>query len=1098
LGNYLNQKFIQDKETVSSGQVLASGAMSAIPASLFAKSVKAATSVGKVAAIRAGQGAGVGLGATVVEKAIDENRLPTWTETGLAVGGGALFGGVLGGLEKQYSMKGGLIANNFIAQGVQGTTALGVGAYAYNSAVERGDENPIPKAFAYAALTYGGTHLPSALAKMSKGDVLRKVAGPEAVLGKAMGPLRDAENAFKAMESDALAAGKVMKDFAMKQPNPNQVIADIFAVQEGKQSIDTLPSAIKEAYNSFEAKRAKATDDILLLYKSVLEPDTVAAIKGGRTSYIRTTYAAHDPRAKVGVDYATADSSAKFKAELMGKGATDEEASATMNKMLKNVTDIYSPESFTKGTGPGSALKEKGNLSQAAREFLGEVKDPFARVENTLLAQNRLIINEERDVAIRSILTESGIAKKTLTPEEIASGTFVKMVKGDEPTVHRSLSDLYVPNYVADAFREAISPNLIGDGAIAKSWMTLSGLSKMSKTVGNLAEAIPPQIFGNLFMAASAMKLNPYDIVNGIRMTMRSYGWSGKGLSMTARLKMNEELSEGRKYGILRGGVDSNELNTLISQSSDIVRKPKSVLEFMSKAYGFPDSAVRYSIWQQNIKELKEINWLATQPSGTGLDALKKHAAQITNDQFPTYELIPRRFRQASALGVANAFGAFEYEVIRNSSNQLTYAVKLINEGRNTGNNEMVKAGTKRLLAFSAVAGSTVGLSVAISRSNGIDAQRQKDLTNIMPSHSSNRANAFKMGKDGKFSYTPLNYMMPHANMTTAIMAGLQGGDSGAIIKSMMLGDDLGPFITPAVEGITNTYYGTKESLNEPRNNPAAAERFAIKAFMPQFISGTLTRMYKAKMGETNKLGNSPTGEDVMLRLAGYRQNTQLTVRSAAVRIRGISDAIADESSGYRRILKSSQETGRPIDEQTIYAERAMRYEQKQKELRTIFSSLSRLSKDNGFSEGDIIDAFKGAGVPSRLIAGAVFGFITPMNRGLQQSNADIIREIMADPEASKNIKQSIIARAGGNKLMQLHLTEAYISEAKSRARGVDPISSIFSGLSIGDGERANAIMRASAAMKDNPEAVKKMIDHFKKTRVITPEVAYQIKNAKP
>jgi len=1312
LGNYLNQKLIQDKETVSSGQVLASGAMSALPAGLFAKSVKAATSVGKVAAIRAGQGAGVGLGATVVEKAIDENRLPTAMEAGLAVGGGALFGGAFGGAEKQYALKGGLIANNFIAQGVQGTTALGVGAYAYNSAVERGDENPIPKAFAYAALTYGGTHVPSALAKMSKGDVLRKVAGPEAVLGKAMGPLRDAENAFKAMESDALAAGKVIKDMAMKEPNPNQVIADLMAVMDGKQgiaalssaqnklksatsgeavkppqksfewdellsvflptktegqivptssfanpsgkfvakmfqgrgatregvygeervkrgtafpvvgpanyyaftekdaqlygnvlvhnvelenplvienvlqfrkllgaadalridplgreaflgvasdylpatirvknyvqsqghdgivvkvgdpngplakmfahdqvvaygkvpktqasktplfnfeeSISRLPKSVREAYESFEAKRAKATDDILTLYESILEPDTVAAIKGGRTSYIRTTYAAHDPRAKVGVDYATAASSAKFKAELMGNGATDEEASATMNKMLKNVTDIYSPESFTKGTGPGSALKEKGNLSQAAREFLGEVKDPFARVENTLLAQNRLIINEERDVAIRSILTESGIAKKTLTPEEIASGTFVKMVKGDEPTVHRSLSDLYVPNYVADAFREAISPNLIGDGAIAKSWMTLSGLSKMSKTVGNLAEAISPQVFGNLAMAASGMKLNPFEIVKGIRMTMRSYGWSGKGLSVTARLKMNEELNEGRKYGILRGGVDSNELNTLISQSADIARKPKSVLEFMSKAYGFPDSAVRYSIWKGNIKELTKINWLATQPSGTGLDALKKHAAQITNDQFPTYELIPRRFRQASALGVANTFGAFEYEVIRNSSNQLKYAVQLINEGQKTGNYEMRAAGAKRLLAFSAVAGSTVGLSVAISRSNGIDAQRQQDLTNIMPSHSSNRANAFKMGKDGTFSYTPLNYLMPHANMTTAIIAGLQGGDSGAIIKSMMLGDDLGPFITPAVEGITNTYYGTKESLNEPRNNPAAAERFAIKAFMPQFISGTLTRMYKAKMGETNKLGNSPTGEDVMLRLAGYRQNTQLSVRSAAVRIRGISDAIADESSGYRRILKSSQETGRPIDEQTIYAERAERYEQKQKELRTIFSSLSRLSKDNGFSEGDIIDAFKGAGVPSRLIAGAVFGFITPMNRGLQQSNADIIREIMADPEASRNIKQSIIARAGGDRLVQKDLTDAYISENKSRARGVDPIASIFLGLSVGDNERANAIMRAAASMKDSPESVKKMMDHFKRTKVITPEVAVQIRGAKP
>ena len=1306
LGNYLNQKFIQDKETVSSGQVLASSAMSALPASFFAKGVTAATSVGKVAAIRAGQGAGVGLGATVVEKAIDENRLPTATEAGLAFGGGALFGGVLGGLEKQYSMKGGLIANNLIAQGVQGTTALGVYAYAYNNLVERGEENPIPKAVAFAALTYGGTHLPSALAKMSKGDILRKVAGPEAVLGKAMGPLRDAENAFKAMESDALASGKLIKDMAMRESNPNQVIADLMAVMDGKQSIATLssaqnklksatsgeavkppqksfefddllsvflptkiegqivptssfsnpsgkfvakmfqgrgatregvygaervkdgtavpvvgpanyyaftekdaklygnvsahnvelenplvienllqfrkllgaadalrldpvgresvfgaasdylpttirvknyvqsqghdgmvinvgdqnsplakmfthnqvvvyekatkaqvsktplsnleesisrlPKSVREAYESFEAKRAKATDDILEKYKTVLEPDQRAAIEAGRTSYIRTTYAAHDPRAKVGVDYATAASSAKFKAELMGKGATDEEASATMNKMLKNVTDIYSPESFTKGTGPGSALREKGDLSKAAKEFLGEVKDPFARVENTLIAQNRLIINEERDVAIRSILTESGIAKKTLTPEEIASGTFVKMIQGDEPTVHRSLSDLYVPNYVADAFREAISPNLIGDGAIAKSWMTLSGLSKMSKTVGNMPESIPPQIFGNLAMAASGMKLNPYEIVNGIRMTMRSNGWSGKGLSVTARLEMNKELNEARKYGILRGGVDSNELNTLVSQSSDIGRKPKAILEFMSKAYGFPDSAVRYSIWKENIKELIKIN------PGPGLDAIKKEAARITNDQFPTYELIPRRFRQASALGVANTFGAFEYEVIRNSSNQLTYAVKLINEGRNTGNNEMVKAGTKRLLAFSAVAGSTVGLSVAISRSNGIDAQTQQDLTNIMPSHSSNRANAFKMGKDGKFSYTPLNYMMPHANMTTAIIAGLQGGDSGAILKSMLLGDDLGPFITPAVEGITNTYYNTKVALNEPRNNPAAALRFAMKAFMPQVISGTVERMYKAKIGETNKLGNSPTGEDVMLRLAGYRQNTQLTVRSAAIRIRSISDSIADESSGYRRILRSSEETGRPIDEQSIYAERAERYEQKQKELRKIFSSLSRLSERNGFSEGDIIDSFKGAGVPSRLIAGAVFGFITPMNRGMQQSNADIIREIMADPEASKNIKQSIIARAGGDKLMQLHLSEAYVAEAKSRARGVDPIASIFLGLSIGDNERANAIMRAAASMKDNPESVKKMIDHFKRTKVITPEVALQIKNAKP
>lgn len=1098
LGNYLNQKFIQDKENVSAGQVLANAMMSAVPASWAAKSVKAATGVGKVAAIRAGQGAAASLGATVVEKAVDEYRLPTAEEAGIATAAGALFGGTLGAVEKRYAMKGRLIANESVAQGVQFGAGLGAGAYAYNQAVERGEENPIPKAMAYFALTYGGTHLPSLVARTGKGDVLRRVAGPESVLGDAMTPLREAENAFNAMKAEAYESAKTLKDFAMREPNAPQVIADLLAVQEGKQSVNTLPPAVKEAYESFAAKRAKNTDDIIQKYGGALDAETVAAIKLGKQSYIRTSYAAHDPRAKVGVDFATESSAKAFKAELMAGGMTDQEATATMNKMLNNVTDIYNSEVFVRGTGPGSALKQKGNLSQAARDYLGEVKDPFAKVENTLLAQNRLIINEERDIALRDILTKSGIAKTTLTPEELASGGFTKMVKGDEPTVHNKLADLYVPSYVADAFKEAISPNLIGDGTIAKTLMTTTGLAKMSKTVGNLPEAIAPQVLGNLAIAASSFKLNPMEIVNGIRMTMRSNGWSGGKLSVTDRLKMNAELDEARKLGILRGGVDVSELNTLISQSADVLRRPKTILENMSKMYGFPDSAVRYSIWKQNIKELTDINWLSTQPVGTGLDAIKKEAARITNDQFPTYELIPRRFRQASAVGAANTFGAFEYEVIRNSANQLKYATKLIADGQRTGNNEMRKAGAKRLLALSAVAGSTVGLSTAISRSNGIDAQTQEDLKTIMPGYDADKANAFNLSKDGKFSYTPLNYLMPHANMTSAVVAGLKGEDSGAILKSMLLGQDIGPLATPAVETITNTYYGTNVKIGEPRDNPALAERFAIKAFMPQVVSGTLSRAYKAQAGETNKLGNSPTGEDVALRLAGYRQNTMKTVQAASVKIRTVSDSIADESKGYRRIIKSSEETGRPIDEPAIYAERAERYEQKQKELRKIYSAMSRLSKQNGFKDSDIIDAFKEAGVPSRLIAGAIFGFITPMNRGLDQSNTDIIREILADPDASKNIKQSIKASAGGNGLMERHLSEAYQAEMKGRARGVDAISSVFSGLSIGDGERAKAIMRASAAMKDNPEGLKKMIDHFKRTGVITPEVAIQLKTARP
>ena len=1092
VGNYLNQKFVQDKKNVSAGQVLASAAMSAVPAGAATKALKAATSVGRAAVIGAGQGAATSLGATVIEKGVDENRLPTGEEAGMAVAGGALFGGALGGLGKRYELKGGLITNPLLAQGTQLATGIGVTAYAYNQAVERGDENPIPKAIAYGALTYGGTHIPSLIAKMGTGDVLRKVAGPEVVLGKAMTPLREAENAFKAMESEAYESAKTLKDFAMREANPSQVVADLLAVMDGKQSVKTLPASVEKAYESFAAKRAKNTDDIILKYGSALDPETVAAIQLGKQNYIRTAYAAHDPRAKIGVDFATESSAKALKAELMGGGMTDQEATATMNKMLNNVTDIYNSEVFVKGTGPGSALKQKGNLSQAARDYLGEVKDPFAKVENTLLAQNKLIINEERDIALRDILTTGGIAKTTLTPEELASGSFVKMVKGDEPTVHNKLADLYVPSYVADAFREAISPNLIGDGAIAKSLMTVSGLSKASKTVGNLPEAVMPQVLGNLLIAASSFKLNPYEVVQGMRMTMRGYGWSGKNLPVDVRLKMNAELNEARKLGILRGGADSSELNTLISQSADIGRKPKAILERLSKAYGFPDSAVRYSIWKQNIKELQQIR------PGLGMDAIKKEAARITNDQFPTYELIPRRFRQASALGVANTFGAFEYEVIRNSSNQLKYASSLIAEGRRTGNVEMQKAGAKRLLALSAVAGTTVGVSVAISRSNGVSDEKQKALKNIMPVNDSEKANAFKLNKDGTFSYTPLNYMMPHANLTSAFVAGYKGEDSGAILKSMLLGQDIGPLLTPAIESITNVYYNTNVQITEPRDNASLALRAGINAFMPQVISGSISRAYRAAQGQTNKLGNSPTGEDVGLRLAGVRQNTINTIAAASVRIRGVADVLADEAKGYRRIINSAEQSNRVVDEPTIYAERAARYEEKQKELITMYSSLMLLSKDGGFNESQIIESFKQAGVPNRLIAAAKFGYVVPMSRGIEPSNAEIIREIMDDPVASKNIPRSIEARAAGNDLVQRRLNEAYRAERKNIARGVDPLSNIFSGLSIGDGERAQAIARASATMKDDPEGLKKMIDHFRRTRVITPDVEMQLRNVNP
>ena len=159
VGNYLNQRLFQDREDVSAGQVLASAAMSAVPAGAVTKALKAATSVGRAAAITSAQGAGTALLGTAIEKGVDEGRFLTAEEAGMATAGGALFGAALGGLGKRYELRGGLITNPLLAQGTQMATGIGVTAYAYNQAVERGDENPIPKPTARSLTEEPTSHL---------------------------------------------------------------------------------------------------------------------------------------------------------------------------------------------------------------------------------------------------------------------------------------------------------------------------------------------------------------------------------------------------------------------------------------------------------------------------------------------------------------------------------------------------------------------------------------------------------------------------------------------------------------------------------------------------------------------------------------------------------------------------------------------------------------------------------------------------------------------------------------------------------------------------------------------------------------------------
>jgi len=1137
VGNFLKQLLEQGegkREEIKGGQVLAAGILSA-PGAVFSRAAlqaaraggtaalgqalqagaKAAPTVGRTAAIRASQAGIATAAADVTEKLIDEGRLPTWQEVGTDAAIGAALGGAAGFVEGRYALKGGFINNALGAAAARGAASIGAAAYAYNDAVEKGKPNPVADAAMFGALTLGGTYLPAKIMQIEKDRARRLVLGPEAITGKdVVVAANDFQNWIKSSDAYAADLGNSMNDFIKKSDNPDEMASLLVSVMDKRASKEKLPDGLRIYYDKWKSLVGENAEKILELYPHLKKEmgSIVESIEKNKEDYIRTAYAAHDPRAERGVDWDKPGTAEKFKNELLrrlnkdaqikGVVLTPEEASAKadaiMARMAGDVAFTGSgqiPINIGGAGSPTSALQKKHNLSPAAREWLGEIKDPGTRVQQTLSAQARLILHHEHDKQIKDILTKSGIGSTSLKEG------YVKLIAQDQPTLHRELADMYVPKEWAEAWKEILDPNLLGSDALAKNYMKLTTASKALKTVGNLFESVSPQAWGNAAVAASSGMVSPSRIIAGIRAARKNIAGPLKLGSPEERLNLMEELKELRGLGVLQPGAEVRELQAFIGMASKENDFTKLMDKF-SQIYSSPDSAFRYALYHHNLDEAKSFNLGMTEPQ------LKKYAAEVTKNTFSTYEYIPRRLRQASAATAANSFGAFEFEMVRTTYNQVKYASHLFREGRRRmkspnatqadieGGRAMVKASAKRMLSLASVASFTAGLATLGSQMFGTTKQDEKDVSKLIPGFDTNKANIIKLNKDGSFSYTPINYLMPYANMTDAFVKAVEGENPLPYVKTMVMGDDLGPLVTPAIEAINNTYYKTDIPITEPRDNAALAMRFVQRAFLPQAITGTLTRTEKALREETNKLGTKYTLEDQGLRILGARQNTMDILGSATARIRSTIEPLNGEVTGYRRILKGRMDptTGelRGVDEPAVYAQRARNYELGQKELGEQYMALKRLSERTGaFNDTDIIDAFRQAGVPNRLIAGAVFGYTVPMPRGIAESNSDIIQDILAKPDGQRNILAEIDARSNGDPFKKRQLLNTYKQIRVNDARGGDAITKLFNGLGVSDGERADAIYRAMSA---RPEMANALKNKLVKTRVMSPDVYRQVK----
>lgn len=1135
IGNWIDQK-LQERETgreVKPGQVAGAVIGAAIPGGVATRAVMKSSGFLRPMLIRATEGGVAAATATTVEKAIDEGRLPTFYDEVLpSAAMGATFGGVAGGVERRYAQAGRFITNNAAAQAAQVATGGAVSMYVYNREKERGNENALTSAAAAGIAAYGATHIPSLLMRI-EGDALKRAVSPEGVVGPEVSTqARERVNTLKAYEDDAVRLATLTKREAdawnkLNQPAgvmaqssggpalPANLVtdADILSVMNGQASETILPSPVRTYVREFRKKRSEYSKYILDNYDN-LSQDIRDTIDNDSESYLRRAYAAHDPNAKRGVDFDVDADRVAYHKELtqsilntarakvkagtgtpMNQADAEQKASAIMHRMMDDV--YYSASGkvgVDTGTSIGSPLMHRHEISKLGRKWLGEVKDPFMVMKSTLSAQSRLVVHSKYDEQMANFLLQSGIG--TTAPQ--SQGGLVKMTAGDKPLIGDKLANIYVPEQFAKALGEVMSPNLFGDGRFMANFMKAATFSKAMKTVGNIPEALPTQAMGNLLLAATSGKVSINNLALGVKMAMRDLGWTG-GNPMS-NVAIMRELKELRSLGVLRGGVDSEELRTFMSMAAR-EKTPSTVLDKFSKIYGFADVAARYAIYRGNLKEAQQMYG----SMGMSLDAMKKMAARQTADDFVTQEKVPRRLRQMSALSLANNFGAFEFEVARTAVKQVRYAVNLLNEGRKTNNQAMMAIGMKRMASMASVAAGTAAAVSLLNRAQGITEDEERDLAKAVPNYDRNKANVFfwKDRENGKFAYFPMNYVMPYANMSNVLAQAYQGNNPLPYAKSIIFGDDLGPLATPAIEMITNKYYGTSSEISPTNDRVALFERFASRAFLPQFLAGTLARAEKASRDVVSPMGTVFTMEDVGMRLGGVRATTLQYDRAMLPAFKDALDPITGELQGYRRIIRDriNRETGgyEGVNEALLYRESSNRYATAQRQLRDLYLSAVRQSGKNG--DAKAIAMMEEAGVPSRLITAAAIGYTEPMPRGIDESDSEIIDRLKekykGDPMRMSKMQKELFQMAGDNIVRRKGLNEAMRSGLREDLRNKAPLSDIFAKLPVQSGERARAIMQATEALRQQggEEAAAKFVQRLRQDAVLTPEVQYQIRN---
>lgn len=694
-------------------------------------------------------------------------------------------------------------------------------------------------------------------------------------------------------------------------------------------------------------------------------------------------------------------------------------------------------------------LKEKKNVGEAERAWLGEITDPGEKMRGTLTRVGRLVARKETDRNVAEILQKYGMAvpanKQVQGMQELALKAGETTGLHVQPEVQAAINRIYIDG----GQQRSNNPIIAG---IQDLYSSSVGLSKATKVLLN-----PPsyavQVYGNA-IGLLGMGVNPFSKSSkALRLALSEFGGLERIMSKagrTERLAFLKEINDMTKYGIKGENITMSDVRDSFEQGlfSKAIDKP---VGFFGKAYSVPDTMGRYIGWKAQQDMLRKVY-----PDLDG-ESIKRLAAEVINDTYQNYDRLSAVVKSLSRMGVMPQFASFTAEFMRNQYNQAKIIKQMLagNFGAELGLDvskanvaAMKKEGAKRFASLAAVYGSTYGAIKAINHDGGVTDEKEEHIRELVPNWDQHKSLAMRLSEDGKsMSYANVSYIAPIALGVAAFDAAMNDApieNLAEMVVEEFVGE--GSFVNRGMmEAINNrNNRGNKISYSED-DLTNAKERLTY--FLKETFKPGAAREVK-KMDEALRGVGDLNTKQVLARQVGYRLNTIDFGESAMYRIMEHKD---NASMAKREYTKARDKgTMRPEDLESLY--------QKANESRK--ESMARIARRNenltklGYSEDERIRIMKSARMSSKDILDTLEGRTSDIPRVSVPSSSDLYDDL----EGTIDQKRQQIYEIGKNdRAMGRKLMQNLNREQKAIRRGYSSKDDLLRNLNTAD--KASRIM---------------------------------------